>query len=56
MARLKRMTWLLLLPGLYLLYLVKTAIGIDISQRYSAWDLFKQPINCRSVSSYCHKS
>jgi hypothetical protein len=34
----------LLLLGLYLLYLVKTALGINISERYHAADIFKLPL------------
>jgi hypothetical protein len=44
---------LLILIGLYLLYLLKTAIGINLSPRYSGWDFLKWPVNCRSFSSYC---
>jgi hypothetical protein len=29
---------------LYLLYLVKSALGINISDRYSAWGFLKLPI------------
>ena len=29
---------------LYLLYLVKSALGINLSDRYSAWDFLKFPI------------
>ncbi len=47
---------LLILLGLYLLYLIKTAAGINLSQRYSGWDFLKWPVNCRSFSSYCVKS
>jgi hypothetical protein len=30
--------------ALYLLYLVKSAVGINLSQKYSAWGIFKLPI------------
>jgi hypothetical protein len=29
---------------LYVLYLIKTAMGINISEKYSAWDFVKAPI------------
>ena len=35
---------LLLVFGLYSLYLVKTVLGIDISKRYTAWEVFKLPV------------
>ena len=34
----------LILISLYLLYLVKSALGINLSQKYSAWSIFKLPI------------
>ncbi|HEY9639470.1 MAG TPA: hypothetical protein V6C57_03245 [Coleofasciculaceae cyanobacterium] len=34
----------LILFSLYLLYLVKSAVGINLSDRYSAWGVFKLPI------------
>ena len=34
----------LVLFSLYLLYLVKSALGINISDRYSAWGFLKLPI------------
>jgi hypothetical protein len=34
----------LILFLLYLLYLVKSALGINLSDRYSAWAIFKLPI------------
>jgi hypothetical protein len=30
---------------LYVLYLVKTSMGIDISSRYSAWEFVKAPVH-----------
>ncbi|HEY9627673.1 MAG TPA: hypothetical protein V6C84_10255 [Coleofasciculaceae cyanobacterium] len=33
-----------ILFSLYLLYLVKSALGINLSDRYSAWAIFKLPI------------
>ncbi|MBD2120142.1 hypothetical protein [Trichocoleus sp. FACHB-262] len=42
---------LLILICLYGLYLIKTALGIDISQRYTAWEVFKLP-----VKSLIHRS
>ena len=35
---------LLLLSGVYALYLVKSALGINISDRYSAWEFVKAPV------------
>jgi hypothetical protein len=34
---------LLILICLYGLYLIKTALGINISDRYTAWEIFKLP-------------
>jgi hypothetical protein len=34
----------LILLGLYGLYLIKSAIGINLSQRYTAWDVLKYPV------------
>ncbi|NJR64369.1 MAG: hypothetical protein HC772_02000 [Leptolyngbyaceae cyanobacterium CRU_2_3] len=34
----------LVLFSLYLLYLMKTAMGINLSNRYSAWAIFKLPV------------
>ena len=44
------------LTGLYLLYLLKTAAGINLVPRYSAWNFLKFPVNCQSFSAYCVKS
>ncbi|KAM3114433.1 hypothetical protein [Phormidesmis sp. 146-33] len=30
---------------LYALYLVKSALGINLSQRYTAWDFVKYPVH-----------
>ncbi len=46
---------LLVLVGLYLLYLIKTAVGINLVPRYSAWNFLKFPVNCQSFSTYCVK-
>lgn len=35
---------LLVIVGLYGLYLLKTVLGIDISKRYTAWDVLKLPV------------
>lgn len=42
---------ILVLVVLYLLYLVKSAMGIELSHRYSAWKVFKLPIQ-----SFLHAS
>ncbi|MBD3880722.1 hypothetical protein IFO70_03030 [Phormidium tenue FACHB-886] len=34
----------LVLFSLYLLYLAKSALGINLSHRYSAWGILKLPI------------
>jgi hypothetical protein len=34
----------LILFSLYLLYLIKSAVGINLSDRYSAWGFVKLPI------------
>ncbi|MDX2097734.1 MAG: hypothetical protein SFW36_08145 [Leptolyngbyaceae cyanobacterium bins.59] len=34
----------LILMLLYLLYLTKSALGINLSQRYTAWKVFKLPV------------
>ena len=39
----KLQTGLMVLVGLYLLYVIKSALGINISQRYHAIDLVKIP-------------
>ncbi len=54
MTRLRNV--LLVLAGLYLLYLMKTAAGINLVPRYSAWGFLKFPVNCQSFSTYCVKS
>jgi len=41
--------------GLYLLYLLKTALGINISDRYTAWNILKAPLKCQVFSAYCRK-
>ena len=35
---------LLMVVGLYGLYLLKTVLGIDISKRHTAWDVLKLPV------------
>ncbi|MGV0029299.1 hypothetical protein [Phormidesmis priestleyi] len=30
---------------LYVLYLVKSALGINLSQRYTAWEFVKYPVH-----------
>jgi hypothetical protein len=42
MKRLRQI--LLVVLSLYLLYLVKSALGINLSNKYSAWGIFKLPI------------
>lgn len=54
MTRLRNIV--LVLAGLYLLYLMKTAAGINLVPRYSAWGFLKFPVNCQSFSTYCVKS
>ncbi|HEY9623343.1 MAG TPA: hypothetical protein V6C78_23505 [Crinalium sp.] len=36
--------FVLLILGLYLLYLVKSALGINLSERYHAADILKMPL------------
>jgi hypothetical protein len=36
---------LLMVFALYLLYLAKSALGIELSHQYSAWKVFKLPIH-----------
>ena len=33
-----------ILGGIYVLYLCKTALGINLFPQFSAWRVFKQPI------------
>jgi hypothetical protein len=33
-----------ILGGFYVLYLCKTALGVDLLPNFSAWRVFKQPI------------
>jgi hypothetical protein len=42
MKRLRQVLFILF--ALYILYLVKTALGINISHRYHAADFFKYPL------------
>ncbi len=54
MTRLRNIV--VIVVGLYLLYLVKTAAGINLSERYSAWSFLKLPVNCQFFSAYCVKN
>lgn len=47
---------LLVVLGLYGLYLIKTVMGIDISKRYTAWDVFKLPVKAWLDQPAKHKS
>lgn len=35
---------ILLLVGLYGLYLIKSAVGINLSDKYTAWNFLKYPV------------